>query len=172
MIDETLERQVIELVAADRSYIPVSSMDGKLKRIRVGLAQAIQVPGGKYNGERVYARVDDDDCMKARGIKEGIEEFAKQYPKHASILTGLIEEQRMERETHLYFGINPGCRLTAEDYLGVMANLGFTEAQARTLYNPLIETSRAIAKKRDEERSVMIGSTLVNKSNNIAKPAA
>ena len=67
----------------------------------------------------------------------------------------------MERESHLYFVVNPGCRLTADDYLGVMANLGFTEAQARNLYSPLIETSRAIAKKRDEERSVMLGSTLV-----------
>lgn len=159
--NEQFERQVIELVAADRAYIPVSSLDGKLKRMRVGLAQQLNVPGGKYVGERVFARVDDDDCMKARGIKEGIAAFAEQYPRHAAVLTGLIEEKRMERETHLYFGINAGCRLTADDYLGVMANLGFTEAQARTLYAPLIETSRAIAKKRDEERSVMIGSTLV-----------
>ena len=160
-IDEGFERQVIELVATDRAYIPVSSLDGKLKRTRVKLAQAMDVPNGSYVGQRVFARVDDEDCMRARGIKEGIAAFAEQYPKHASILTGLIEEKRMERETHLYFGVNPGCRLTADDYLGVMANLGFTEAQARTLYEPLIETSRAIARKRDEVRSVMTGSTLV-----------
>ena len=169
MTNEQFERQVIELVATDRAYIPVSSLDGKLKRMRVGLAQKLKVPNGKYVGERVFARVDDDDCMKARGVKEGIEEFARQYPKHAAILTGLIEEERMNRETHLYFGVNAGCRLTADDYLGVMANLGFTEAQARTLYNPLIETSRAIAKKRDEVRSVMIGSTLAGP---LAKTAA
>lgn len=165
-INESLERQVIELIAADRAYIPISSMDGKLKRMRVKLAQDIAVPNGQYNGERVYARLDDDDQMKARGIKEGIEAFEQKYPQQGAELRGLIEEKRMERETHLYFGINSGCRLTAEDYLGVMSNLGFTESQARTLYNPLIETSRAIAKKRDEERSVMIGSTLAG---NIAK---
>lgn len=159
--NEQLERQVIELVAADRIYIPVSSIDGKLKRMRVKLAQGISVPNGRYIGERVYARVDDEDCMKARGVKEGIEEFAKQYPKYAGILAGLIEEKRMERETHLYFGLNEGCRLTADDYLSVMANLGFTETQARTLYGPLIEASRTISRKRDEERSVMLGSTLV-----------
>ncbi len=161
MKDEKLERQVIELVATDRAYIPISSMDGKLKRTRVQLAQAISVPNGEYTGERVFARVDDDDCMKARGIKEGIEEFEARHPQYGAELRGLIEEKRMERETHLYFGVNSGCRLTADDYLGVMANLGFTEAQARNLYSPLIETSRAIAKKRDEERSVMLGSTLV-----------
>jgi hypothetical protein len=52
--------------------------------------------------------------------------------------------------------MNDGCRLTADDYLGVMANLGFTEAQARNLYEPLIVTSRSISKKRDEERSILI----------------
>ncbi len=158
---DNIERQLIQLVATDRAYIPVSSMDGKLKRTRVKLAQAITVPNGNYVGERVFARVDDEDQMKARGIKEGMEEFARQYPKYGGILTNMIEEKRMERETHLYFGINPGCRLTADDYLGVMASMGFNESQARTLYGPLIETSRAIAKKRDEARSVMLGSTLV-----------
>jgi len=161
MKNEQLEREVIALVAADRTYIPVSSMDGKLKRIRLQLAQGISLPSGEYFGERVFARVDDEDQMKARGMKEGIDEFAKRHPTYAAELKGLIEEKRMNRETHLYFGVNQGCRLTADDYLGVMADLGFTEAQARTMYGPLIETSRAIAKKRDEARSVMIGSTLV-----------
>lgn len=52
--------------------------------------------------------------------------------------------------------MQPGCRLTADDYLGVMTNLGFTEAQARNLYEPLIEASRQISKKRSEERSILI----------------
>lgn len=158
--NETLERQVIELVAADRIFVTTSSMNNKLTRQRVKLAQAITIPEGNYAGERVFAKIDDEDCMKARGMKEGIEEFEKRHPEYGSELRGLIEEKRMEREVHLYFGINPGCRLTADDYLGVMGSLGFTEAQARNLYSPLIETSRALAKKRDETRSVMIGSTL------------
>ena len=160
-INEQLERQVIELVATDRAYIPVSSMDGKLKRLRMKLAQSINVPNGNYIGERVYARMDDEDCMEARGTKEGIDEFAKRHPTYGSELRSLIEEKRMKSEVRIYFGVKPGCRLTADDYLGVMANLGFTEAQARTLYEPLINTSRIMEKKRDEERSVMIGSTLV-----------
>ncbi len=159
--NETLERQVIELVAHDRAYIPVSSMDGKLKRMRVKLAQNLVIPNGKYIGNRVYARFDDENCMKARGMKEGIEEFAKRHQTYGEELYALIEEKREEKEVHVYFGMNEGCRLTADDYLGVMANLGFTEAQARTLYEPLINTSRTLEKKRDEERSVMIGSTLV-----------
>ncbi|MBM3247280.1 hypothetical protein FJZ17_01925 [Candidatus Pacearchaeota archaeon] len=159
--NETFERQVIQLVAADRAYVPVSSLDGKLKRMRVKLAQDMVVPNGNYVGERVFAKVDDEDRMKARGMKEGIEEFERRHPQYGSELRSLIEEKRAERELHLYFGVNPGCRLTADDYLGVMADLGFTEAQARTLYGPLLETSRAIARKRDEVRSVMLASTLI-----------
>jgi len=158
MTNETLERQLIGLVAADRFEIPISSMSGKLKRMKPKLAQEISFPGNNYNGERVYARVNTQATTEtARTMREAINYFAEQFPRHGKILNGLIEESRAAKETTLYFGVNPGCRLTADDYLGVMANLGFTEAQARTLYSPLIETSRAIAKKRDEERSILIG---------------
>jgi hypothetical protein len=93
----------------------------------------------------------------ARKMKDAVAEYCEKYPAQGQILTQMIEDKRSERETHLYFGINDGCRLTADDYKGVMNTLGFTEAQARNLYEPLISTSRAIAKKRDEERSILVG---------------
>ena len=156
--NETLERQVIELVAADRFDIPVSSLSGKLKRLKPKLAKAIDVPCDYFQGQRVYARVENEDCMKARGVKEGIEEFEKRHPGYGSELRGIIEEKRMEKETHLYFGMQPGCRLTADDYLGVMSNLGFNDTQARVLYGTLIDVSRNLASKRQQkERSVLIG---------------
>jgi len=158
MINETLERQVIELVAADRIFITASSMDNKLKRIRPKLAQAIELPGNQYSGQRVYARIESEPTTeKARSIREAVDTFSEKYPKYGQILNGMIEETRASKEVDMYFGVNPGCRLTADDYLGVMANLGFTEAQSRNLYEPLINTSRSISKKRDEERSVLIG---------------
>jgi hypothetical protein len=156
--NETLEKQVIELVAADRFDIPVSSLSGKLKRMKPKLAEAIEVPSNYFQGQRVYARIESEDCMKARGMREGIAEFSKAYPKHGEILNGYIEGERIEKETHLYFGMQPGCRLTADDYLGVMSSLKFTDAQARALYGTLIDVSRDIASKRQEkERSIMIG---------------
>ena len=161
-INEGLERQVIALVAADRMDIPVSSMSGKLKRMKPKLAQAIIMPEdmNKYNGERVYARVENENEQKARGMKEGIEEFSKKYPQYGKILQGIIEEKREVRETHLYFGMQEGKRLTADDYLTVMADLGFGEVSARSLYHELVEVSRNISRKRDEERSIMLGTTL------------
>lgn len=158
MTNETLENQVIELIAADRIFITASSMDNKLKRVRPKLAKAIDLLGKDYSGERVYARTRiEDSTEKSRTMREAVDEFAQQYPRHGKILNGMIEETRDSKESNLYFGINPGCRLTADDYLGVMANLGFTTAQSRALYGPLIETSRAIAKKRNEERSILVG---------------
>ena len=156
---ENLEGQLIELIATDRTYIPISSMDGKLKRQRTKLAKGIDLSGlrGKYSGERVYARTETEDRMKARGMSEGIEAFCEAYPRQGEILRGLIAEQRVQSETHLYFGVNEGSRLSADDYMGVMLDLGFTEATAKRLYPKLMDISRNLSKKRDEERSVLIG---------------
>ena len=154
---EQLERQIIALVAADRFDIPVSSLSGKLKRMKPKLAQAVALPTDTYFGDRVYARVETDETMKARGMREGIEMFEAEFPRHGKILRGYIEEQRAQKEVNMYFGVNPGCRLTADDYLGVMANLGFAETQARSLYGTLIDVSRNLASKRQEERSILIG---------------
>lgn len=158
-----LEKKVIELIATDRIDIPISSMSGKLKRLKPKLGQAISVDSAfmevnsDFHGERVYARLEDEDLMKARGMKEGIEVFSKEYPEHGRILKDYIEEQREIKELHLYFGINTSCKLTADDYMGVMRNLGFTEAASRDLYPELMEVSRKISRTRDEERSVLIG---------------
>ncbi len=157
---ENIERQIIELVATDRLYTPVSSMSGKLERKRPKLAEAIEIPRGtRFNGERVYARVEVEDKMKARTISNAVAKYCEEHPAEGKVLTQYIEDERAGSETHLYFGMQEGKRLTAEDYLGVMRNLGFTEGTARGLYAELIEVSRALARKRDEERSVLIGSS-------------
>ena len=41
MTNETLERQIIQLIATDRIDIPISSMSGKLKRRKPKLAEAV-----------------------------------------------------------------------------------------------------------------------------------
>ena len=160
--NEGLERSVIALVSADRMYIPISSLDGKLKRMKPKLARAIILPDEKksFRGERVYARIKTESEQKARGIKEGIELFSEKYPQYGKILKGIIEEERVIRETHLYFGMNEGKRLTSDDYLGAMAELGFGEVSARNLYQELIEASRNISRKREEERRIMLDTTL------------
>ena len=157
---EMLERQIIQLIATDRIHVPISSMSGKLKRIEPKLAKAVDLSDydGSFIGKRVYARVETDDTtMKARTMADAIKQFEGEYPRHGKILVGMIEEERAAKETYLYFGVNSGCKLTADDYMGVMTNLGLSESTVRGLYPELMEISRRMAKKRDEERSVMIG---------------
>ena len=153
------ERQLIELIATDRISIPIKSMAGKLDRQRPKLALDVDLDGKKYfQGERVYARVRDEDKMRARGMREGIEMFAREFPEHGAVLNTFIEYQRSIREKHLYFGVKDGCRITSEDYLGVMGSLGFTPATAERLYPELMDISRKLSRARQgEERSIIIG---------------
>ena len=158
-MDSKTERQLVQLIATDRIEMPISSMSGKLKRQKPKLASAIDLNqwAGNYQGERVYGRVEIDDKLKARKITEAVDEFISKYPKPGEILSQMIEEKRSESETHLYFGVNEGCRLTSDDYMDVMKNLGFSEATAKGLYSELIDVSRKMSRARKEERSVLIG---------------
>ena len=158
-MNENLERRIIELVATDRIEIPISSMSGKLKRGKPKIAKSADLSeyDNNFKGERVYARVEEHNTMKARTLKEGIEAFSEKYPRHGDILKGLIEEKREEKEVNMYFGMYDGCRLTSDDYMKVMTDLGFTSGMAENLYPELMKVSRNLSKKRAEERSILIG---------------
>jgi hypothetical protein len=156
-MNEKLERQIIQLVATDRISIPIKSMSGKLDRAKPKLAKAIALPESFYNGDRVYARVVDEEGTKARGMKDAIEVFSVRHPQYGKELQGLIAEQRTLREPTLYFGMQPESRLTSDDYMSVMTNLGFSEAKAENMYTELMYASRRISKTRDEERSILVG---------------
>lgn len=153
----TTEKKIIELIATDRMDIPVSSLSGKLKRMKPKIASAVEFSGDSFQGERVYARIENQERMKARGMRDAVERFQKTFPEYGQVLGEMIAEERASRETYLHFGVNSGCRLTAEDYLEVMQNLGFDERNALRLYDTLIDASRKISRARDEERSILIG---------------
>jgi len=158
-LEDELEREIIQLIATDRLYIPISSMGGKLERARPKIAKRINLKEHENNfiGERAYARIESEDRKKAKGIKEGIEKFKEKFPKYGKILEGYIEEKRALSERHLYFGTMPNCKLTDKDYLKVMTDLGFNEGTAKSLYPELMDISRKLSRKRDEERSILIG---------------
>jgi hypothetical protein len=152
------EEALIYLIAADRLHKPVSSMDGKLSRRKKKVLEDIDVgQSGKFVGERCFARVETENLEVARGVKEGIKAFTERHPKYGAELKALIEEKREERETHLYFGMNEGCRLTRADYMGVMNSLGYSEAAAARLYAPLMGVSRSLAAKSSDDRRILIG---------------
>jgi len=152
------EGHLIKLIATDRIEIPISSMSGRLKRQKKPIAQeAAKEFNVRYQGDRTYAKVVEQDKMKARGMKDGVAEFGKRYPKYGQILGDIIDEERKSHEKHLLFGMYDKCRITADDYREVMTNLGFTPAMSEELYPALMDVSRKISRKREEERSIMIG---------------
>jgi len=160
-MSEKLERRLIELIATDRIDVPISSMSGKLKRAKKKLAPAVDLSaykGKNFQGERVYARVEEEDKMKARTMSVAVDVFCERYKRPGNVLKGIIAEKRLASETHLYFGMHDGRRLTADDYRGVMSNLGFSPVAAEGLYGKLMDASRKISRKRvDGERNIMIG---------------
>ncbi len=153
-----MERQILELIATDRIEIPLSSLDQKLRRDRMQIGSEIaESLVDKFDGERVYARVAEEDKERARGMKEAIAEFGQEFPKYGAILKGKIAEKRILREKHLYFGVKEGRRLTSDDYMGVMTSIGLTPAVASALYPDLMEISRKLSRARQEERSIIVG---------------
>jgi len=160
---EGLERQIIDLVAIDRIYVPMSSFDGKLKskRPKVGYSisedEVFKEAGLNFQGERAYARVEKKNKLKARDVNAGMAEFAEKFPDYGAKLDKMITRQRKKRETHLYFGMNEGRRLTQEDYMNVMQDLGLSSERSEQLYPVVMEISRNLTRKRDEDRSVLIG---------------
>ncbi|MBI5148262.1 hypothetical protein HZA33_01130 [Candidatus Pacearchaeota archaeon] len=154
-----MERKILELIATDRTVIPLSSLGQKLGRAKAKRAEDIvqNLEDERFDGERAYAFITEEDKARARGTKEAIEEFKKEYPKYGKILEGMIAEKRVKREKHLYFGMNYGKKLTSDDYMDVLESVGLSKHLSRGLYPVLIEISGKLQRKRDEERSVIIG---------------
>ena len=154
-----MESKIIELVARDRIEVPLSSMDQKLRRTRLSLGKELaeDVRDNDFQSERTFAYVTTEDKDRARGMKEAVAEFTEEHPKYGAILKGKIAEKRVSREEHLYFGMQPDKRLTSDDYMGVMQEIGISSGVARSLYPDLMNVSRKLANARQEDRSVIVG---------------
>ena len=61
------------------------------------------------------------------------------------------------REEHLYFGTQDNSRLTGDDYLAVMKNLGISEHRAHLLYPTIMEISRDLEARNSREGRVVVG---------------
>jgi hypothetical protein len=147
------------LIARDRLEIPLSAIHQRNRRVKTSEAKTLADSLGneRYESERVYAFVESEDKMRARGMKEAFAEFCELYPRHGSILKGLVEDKRITAENHLYFGVHNGSRLTTADYLSAIQSTGISEQVARNLYPDLLKVSRKLSGEREEERSIIVG---------------
>jgi len=154
------EKAVRKLVAINDLKTPFSSLYQKAKKIENEFALGIQnyVAQGADFGNSIQARVEKEENQKARGMREGIAEFEKKYPRHGKILNGLIEEKRTEKEIYLRYDLNNGYNLADSEYVSVMRDIGLTDAEAGSMYSRLIEISSRLKKKKEEGlRSILIG---------------
>lgn len=153
------ETYLVLLCGLDRLHKPISSFSSKMKKTQPLFARNFPLEPGKfYEGERAYARVEVANKRKARSLREGIEAFLEKHPEMKDELEKCINEGRKTREKHLYYGLKEGKRISKEDYLHVLTELGLSRARAEALYEPLIQISDDLRTKRHEkESSILIG---------------
>ncbi|MEK6848521.1 MAG: hypothetical protein AABX65_02730, partial [Nanoarchaeota archaeon] len=83
---ELVEKQIVKLIAADRIEIPISSMSGKLKRLKPKLANMIDLTEyyNKFAVERCYAHIVEEEGMKARGMSQVIDVFCEKHQQYGN----------------------------------------------------------------------------------------
>jgi hypothetical protein len=152
-----LEKQIINIVATDRLYVPSSSFDGKLERSRKKIGKSLDLSEDFYQGDRAYARIETLNKHRSKDLRAGVKQFCDEHPQYGKILNGMIETERVKKERHLYFGMNDGKRVTNEDYMSVLENMGLGPVTAGKYLDVALDISRTLNRKRDDERSILIG---------------
>jgi hypothetical protein len=130
-----------------------------MKRSRPKIAGSIYEEMGKdttYESDRVYARIETHETDKARTMRQAVDHFAEKFPKYGTILEGIIQEKRAVKQTHLYFGVNEGKRISQADYIGVMTDLGLSQNKAESFYPIAMEISRNLMKKRNDVPTILL----------------
>lgn len=154
-----IEKEVRYLISLDTLYKPLSSLGDKGKRRAEKKASNIVVllKDGEEKGERIFARVEKLDEEKARTLREGIDEFKKQYPRYGEMLEEFIQKKRVKNNKYLIYGLNGGFKLGEEDYMRVMMDLGFERREASSVYPHIIAISERLGKAfQQAERKMLV----------------
>lgn len=160
----TPEEQVRMLIAFDQFKLPASSMEGKLKRRAERYAESlVKLADARADFGNAIADVRYDEQMKARSLQAAVKKFCTDNPRAGSELQRVIDEGRARDEVYLTYGLKPGSRLSAGDYLAVMEDIGISGARAEALYPVLLDVSRDLQKARgrvdttSEPREILVG---------------
>ncbi len=155
-----IEKYVRGLVSADITYRPLKSLGEKgVRRID---KKAEDLAGllrkGEEKGNRIEARIEErPEEEKARTLNEGIDEFCKKYPPYGKILKGLIEEKRIERRNYLIYNIKEGYKLSEEDYIKILEEIGFNKREAASIYPHILAISERLGKAGENlERNILL----------------
>jgi len=159
-----IEKLVRILIAGDILYRPLKSLGERgvrrLDKTAKSIYDLIEADGEK--GNRVEARVEESEEEKARTLKEGIDEFSKKYPSQGKMLAEMIEQKRNAKNKCLIYGLKEGYKLSEEDYIQTIMDLGFDKREAASIYPHIISYSEREGKAiQQSERKILL--TLENK---------
>jgi len=156
----THEEQIRSLVALDDLKAPLSSLYQKMEKRHKGLAASLEGPiDAREDFGNANARLVYENNSKARAMKDGVSMFVEKFPSEGRELQKMIQAKRVVRETHLYFGLDDGRRLSKSSYLGAMESCGLSRDQAEEFYPALMDASREIGTAKYGERTRMIGTS-------------
>lgn len=154
-----LEKRVRRLVASDISYRVLKSLGEKgvrrLGKIAEQIEEALET---EEANERFSAQIKTSPEEKARTLRQGIDAFKEEHPKYGPILEKMIAEKRTQSNKQLFYRINPGYKLSEDDYVLVMMDLGFDRREASAIYPHIISISERLGKADENlERTILIG---------------
>lgn len=166
MANASYEAEVRKLVAFDQMDIPLSALHNRVDRKHKALAVSLQEPVDENEDFGcAMAEVVYEDKKKAKAIREAVDDFCEQYPVQGRDLRKMIAVKRTARETYFCYGMPEGRRISSQDYMAALKDVGLTEGHAQALYPRLLEVSRTLQRVRGKRttssglRKVLVGTS-------------
>ena len=154
-----LEKKVRKLIASDISYRVLKSLGEKgvrrLDKIAREIEEALET---EEENERFFAQIKTTPEEKARTLRQGIDAFKEEHPRYGLLLEEMIAKKRIQSNKYLFYKLNSGYKLSEEDYVQVIIDLGFERREASAMYPHILSISERL-RKADEtlERSILLG---------------
>ncbi len=154
-----LEKRVRRLISSDISYRVLKSLGEKgVRRLTKVATEIVDLLDKEEVNERFFAYLEESEEEKSRTLREGIYLFKIENPRYGDILEGMIAQKRVQRNKNLVYGLNPGYKLSEEDYIHVIMDLGFERREASAIYPHLLRISESLKKANEQEkRTILIG---------------
>ena len=153
-----LEKRVRRIIAADITYRVLKSLGEKgVRRLDKRATEIVGLLDKEEQGDRFYARIEKTEEEKARTLRQGIDAFKKKHPRYGNVLEGLIAEKRLERNENLIYGLTKGSKLSEEDYVQIIMDLGFEKREASAMYPHILAISERLGRADEhKERLILI----------------
>ena len=154
-----LEKRVRKSIAGDITSKVLKSLGDKGdRRLKKGAKEIVNLLNeGEEPNYRFCVEIKKTKEEKARTLREGINAFKKKYSRYGNILEGLIAEKRIKRNKNLVYRLNKGYKLSEEDYVQVMMDLGFEKREASAMYPHILAFSERLGKADEQlERTILI----------------